>query len=471
MLCQRCEDTVRLSLADPCLDPSSGPQDVSSAEDAICWDVDDFWDIDEEATSLRSLLQAATHGCFMCKTCISQDYRSMQQRQHLLTHLRNNTTTDLVLTRKAIYSDGHNERGSKLWLQHSGELLIDGEKHSFDTTDAYTLRPCDAAPVRPTLVPPNVRSSTGDEAVLQLLERWLADCLANHPLCPGPNSADPPSRLIDTNANGLEYFQIVNVSADMGSPRYFTLSHRWGYDTPTLRQDNADRYRTGVAWRELPGLYQDVFRVVNALGYRYVWIDSLCIFQDDRLDMLNEGLTMAKVYSAAVCNVVAAEAQTEKLFATRHPETLNPFVDIPSLRVGHSSITLRLEHDSLWSREVQGAPIAKRGWVLQEQLLAPRTLYFGANEVFWDCCTGRRSETYPSLAEVYAQGDTNYSIDWFEAPPGCMAPLWSNDAPLNRFVRSSNASLMGSRALEEIESGVSYDIWSVSTLSSWPSSS
>ena len=316
------------------------------------------------------------------------------------------------------------------------------------------------------LVEPNVRSSTGDEVVLQVLERWLADCLANHPLCPRPTSANPPSRLIDTNANGLGHFQIVNVNASMGSPRYFTLSHRWGYDTPTLRQDNAGRYRKGVAWRELPGLYQDIFRVVNALGYRYVWIDSLCIFQDDRLDMLNEGLTMAKVYSAAICNIVAAEAQTEKLFAMRHPDTLNPFVDIPSLRVGQSSITLRLESDSLWSCEVQGAPIALRGWVLQEQLLAPRTLYFGADQVFWDCCTGRRSEMYPSLAEVYTQRALHTSLDLCTAP---QSHLWSDDAPLKKFFRSANASLMGSRALEEIESGSSYDVWSVSTLLPGPS--
>ena len=479
MLCQGCERTVRfcLNARNQTKNLSSASRDISTSENTNSLgenvtDLCSYSSSDSEylttpadtshepfATSLRCLLQAASHGCYMCKSSTSQYTSHTHQTPLLLDHLRNNKDTDVLLTVEA--TTRLDKRGHELFLYHEGGLTIDGKSYTFRASVIYILQPCDAAPVRPILGPSNVRSSTGDEAVLRLLQTWLSDCLINHTLCPESISADLPSRLIDTKANGLGNFQIVDVSPSIGNPRYFTLSHRWGYDTPTLRRHNAARYRTGVAWRELPGLYQDAFRVVNALGHRYIWIDSLCIFQDDRLDMLNEGLAMAAVYSHAICNIVANAGQTDRLFATRHPALVDPYVEIPDLNRCVEPCMLRLEAQGLWNREVQGSPIACRGWVLQEQLLAPRTLYFGADEVFWDCRTGRRSESFPSLAEVYTQDDLDTSPDWGNAPSGCMAPLWSWDAPLSRFVRSANAFLKDHHALK-ISSGVAYDLWCVS---------
>ena len=480
MLCQGCERTVRFSLnaRNQTHNLRSASRDISTSENTNSprenvADLSSYSSSDSEylstpantshetfATSLRYLLQAASHGCYMCKSSISQYSSPIPQKQLHLKHLRNNKDTDVILTSEA--TTELDERGHLLFLDHKGGLTIDGQTYTFCTNVVYLLQPCDAAPVRPILGPPKVRSSTGDEAVLRLLQTWLSDCLINHTLCPESISADLPSRLIDTKANGFGNFQVVDVSPSIGNPRYFTLSHRWSYDTPRLRQDNADRYRTGVAWRELPGLYQDAFRLVNALGHRYIWIDSLCIFQDDRLDMLNEGLAMAAVYSHAICNIVANEGQTDRLFAIRHPALVDPYVEIPGLTRCVEPCILRLEAQGLWDREVQGSPIACRGWVLQEQLLAPRTLYFGADEVFWDCRTGRRSESFPLLAEVYTQDDRDSSLDWGRAARACMGPLWSWDAPLSRFVRSANALSKDHHASKNINSGVAYDFWYVS---------
>ena len=483
MLCQGCERIVRLYLiANPRVDSRVPSRDSNTPDTAnTLGDVasphfhsstisenasaelesSSPEEIDSSTTSLRCLLQAASHGYYMCKSYAFPFDEPEQQHQQLLDHLRNNKHTDILLTRTACIGKD-DRRGRIMVVDHRGGLTIDGKSYAFFTRCIYVIRPCDATSVRPSLQTSSIYGSTGDKAVLLLLKSWLGDCLATHKLCLRSISASLPSRLIDTNANGIRDFRIIDVDATFINARYLTLSHRWGNDTPTLRQHNADRYRKGVTWKELPGLYQDVFRLVNALGYRYIWIDSLCIFQGDRLDMLNEGLTMAEVYSGAICNIVAGEAQTGRLFANRHQDIVNPFVDIFSLGTGHQSITLRLEDTQLWSREVRHSPIASRGWVLQEQLLAPRTLYFGAGEVFWDCNTGRRSEGFPSLTEVYTQSELDTGPDWGNAPSNCMIPLWSWDAPLSRFIRSANALLMGDHALKEINSGVAHDFWYVS---------
>ena len=41
-----------------------------------------------------------------------------------------------------------------------------------------------------------------------------------------------------------------------------------------------------------------------------------------------------------------------------------------------------------WShRQMSGAPLLGRGWVFQERILPPRTIYFGAHGVYWECRT------------------------------------------------------------------------------------
>ena len=59
-----------------------------------------------------------------------------------------------------------------------------------------------------------------------------------------------------------------------------------------------------------------------------------------------------------------------------------------------------INDSELWRGELQHMPLTTRGWVLQEEVLAPRTIYFGARQVLWDCGQGRACETYPSM-QVY----------------------------------------------------------------------
>jgi hypothetical protein len=44
------------------------------------------------------------------------------------------------------------------------------------------------------------------------------------------------------------------------------------------------------------------------------------------------------------------------------------------------------------SLDGRGSPLSSRGWVLQERLLSPRTLHYGKEQMFWECCTCKISE-------------------------------------------------------------------------------
>jgi hypothetical protein len=58
---------------------------------------------------------------------------------------------------------------------------------------------------------------------------------------------------------------------------------------------------------------------------------------------------------------------------------------------------------SFWTHRVDEAPVNKRGWVLQERLMAPRVLHFCRDQVAWECCEFEAAEGQP-------EGIPNYQL-------------------------------------------------------------
>ncbi|ENH73389.1 hypothetical protein FOC1_g10008875, partial [Fusarium oxysporum f. sp. cubense race 1] len=71
--------------------------------------------------------------------------------------------------------------------------------------------------------------------------------------------------------------------------------------------NNLQSLYTGV--HSLPKTFQDTVTATRNLGYRYLWIDSLCIAQDDQEDWAREAALMYKGYTYAECNLAAAASR------------------------------------------------------------------------------------------------------------------------------------------------------------------
>lgn len=237
--------------------------------------------------------------------------------------------------------------------------------------------------------------STGDPKTLELALRWFQQCKKDHKLCRHSRQGQGPSRLIDL----APAFENGNCRLIENSPKlrggYATLSHRWGKETPRLTAINFETFVSGVPWRRMPGVFRDASKVARVLGIRYLWVDSICMFQDNMGDLVEGLQRMQEIYSDAVVNLSALTAKANGLFATRdfskisHQNTV-----LQPLKNGVDSPTMLLDY-SFWENNVQKSALGMRGWVLQEQLLARRTLYFGHDQILWECWEGRRCETYP----------------------------------------------------------------------------
>jgi hypothetical protein len=127
------------------------------------------------------------------------------------------------------------------------------------------------------------------------------------------------------------------------------------------------------------------------LGLEYLWIDSLCIVQDDSDDWQRECTQMAEVYRYGYCNIAALEATNSYggCFRQRDPVYITP-IRVESRWDGQDHrlwVCGAFQSLSLIHHEIDNSPLQHRAWVLQERYMAPRILHFGQKAIFWECRT------------------------------------------------------------------------------------
>jgi Pyruvate/2-oxoacid:ferredoxin oxidoreductase delta subunit len=141
-----------------------------------------------------------------------------------------------------------------------------------------------------------VEALDANESINQL-KSWIENCQQNHPKC-STRGARLPTRVIDVGEQdgGRQFLHISNGAvAD-----YVALSHCWGQVTHLkTTRDSLEERMKGLEWNMLSQTFQDAIISTGTLGLRYLWIDSLCILQDDVEDWELESGRMADVYSGA----------------------------------------------------------------------------------------------------------------------------------------------------------------------------
>jgi hypothetical protein len=139
-----------------------------------------------------------------------------------------------------------------------------------------------------------------------------------------------------------------------------------------------------------------VIKVARFLSIQYICIDSLCIIQDSEQDWESEASTIHLVYSSSVCTVSTSMCASpeESLFQSRDLDFMLPGRIEGPLLSNKPGPYYVIDH-TYCDRQVCG-PLQKRGWAFQERILAPRVLYFGKNQLLWECLTGHRCEILPN---------------------------------------------------------------------------
>ncbi|KAK0334054.1 hypothetical protein LTR87_010473 [Friedmanniomyces endolithicus] len=117
--------------------------------------------------------------------------------------------------------------------------------------------------------------------------------------------------------------------------------------------------------------------------------------QDSKEDWHNEAACMKDVYNNSCCNLAAANSEngTEGFFRHRRATAVPP--STTRVKFAGRDMKAKVIRSDFWSGELLAEPLYRRAWVVQERLLAPRTLHFGKNQVFWQCLSTTACESMP----------------------------------------------------------------------------
>ena len=199
--------------------------------------------------------------------------------------------------------------------------------------------------------------------------------------------------------------------------RYTTLSHCWGPQGMTpLRttKANLDDHLNSIALEKLPRTFQDAIRITRGVGLEYLWIDSLCILQDDQEDWLQESARMGSIYEKGWLTIAASAARnsTEGCFRSKRPEQC--FVEVPyHSTADETSGSFFIATSSSYESSPAWGPLRKRAWAVQEWRLSRRIVHFTEGGLSWKCKTCELDERDDEIdMEEYPEWDSlvqNYS--------------------------------------------------------------
>jgi hypothetical protein len=293
------------------------------------------------------------------------------------------------------------------------------------------------------------RSLANSSEIIDLINEWLCQCRNNH----HDGCREKYGSLFAFRHLVKEtYFGVVDV-IDMSLTElpyrgdipeaFIALSYVWGKDKiqersyMTTRSNVMVRIQPGglkESWNSLPKTIRDVMLLVKSLGYRYVWIDSLCIVQDSAQNWQSNAKAMHLVYLHAYFTVCAADGDVKSGLralkgvstqrAPADPKATSEQITVSDSYVENSILSAKclpnveLLVSKLPETVIQDSDWDGRGWTFQERMLSRRCLIFAGDRVYFQCRQMVMSqEIFPD------RGGKGWSLDWTNSPLRTLAEL------------------------------------------------
>lgn len=289
---------------------------------------------------------------------------------------------------------------------------------------------------RPTLSTlPN--TFQGSPESFRKARQWLAECQNRHQECARVPSK-LPKRVLYLGGENRELTTVALYITSGEVQPYVALSYAWGESERlvTMRNPNAStacgeelqfpadylvgrqapshqsgqrdpvcvwvsRYSAdSIPLEAFPETLSDAIHIARILGFQYLWIDSLCIWQGDIPDWADQGAAMTDIYGGATLVISATSAQNCQQKMLKQSESVrigigtlsdyNPTEMQTEIFIGRPMKTLDLEEESL----------STRGWVFQERLVSTATLHYIDEGMVWECAHGTQVDCNQNISDV-----------------------------------------------------------------------
>ncbi|KAF2639266.1 HET-domain-containing protein [Massarina eburnea CBS 473.64] len=251
--------------------------------------------------------------------------------------------------------------------------------------------------------------SAATPSAFDLMRQWLRCCLhdPDHVNCSLPNRKSPdftPRRLIEVPTS--KHATSVRIIETNSKPVVWAaLSYVWG--GPQAMATTVSNFVNGqrvVQLHQLPNTILDAMLVAHELNINYLWVDSMCIVQDDPDDLPQELATMPQTYQGAVITIAASNSDNiaHGFLSPRTHRADSMMVAWTDDSHSSGKILLRLD-------EYSPEPIDRRAWTFQEKLNSPRLLSFTKNILLWDCSVRHKDYDFHELYQDH--GDISTAKD------------------------------------------------------------
>jgi len=255
---------------------------------------------------------------------------------------------------------------------------------------------------------------------LSTARSMINDCVSTHTRCRQAKPSSLPKRVLDVRV-GTDSKSVVLKESQWDDDEqeyehgdYVALSHVWGMgERLKTTEENLKFHLKGIAWSTLSNTVQEAVLFTRAINIRYLWVDSLCLIQDDEQAKLEESVRMDEVFGNAYLTIAATsttDSSTQPLF----PNKSQAFKIQATDKKGQlSKIYVREQpshysfrgpfdegsHMNEWELPFNMSedatlhtPLLKRAWAYTERLLSPRVLHFTTSEMILECREGYNCE-------------------------------------------------------------------------------
>lgn len=248
---------------------------------------------------------------------------------------------------------------------------------------------------------PLTRSKAGSTDMSRY-RKWLKNCQSTHKKCKNAmkrvQDYMAPKRLLCTQPNSNGRLHTVTQGEHYD---YVALSYCWGDAqepeiakalemAKTTRANVQDRHRK-IELSQLPQTIIDAIKVTRSLGLAYLWVDALCIIQDDPDDCATEIAKMSSVYQGSTLTISAASARDTREGFLGDRDLPRAYGDLFQLPYCHRHGDDVVRGSMLLSqhpiRDMYQEPIDERAWTMQEHILPLRLIRFGSKQTTWKCPT------------------------------------------------------------------------------------
>jgi hypothetical protein len=213
-------------------------------------------------------------------------------------------------------------------------------------------------------------ASTLSETNMVFASIWSQSCVSNHGCCNIGTKGFFPTRIVHIRGPG----DLVLEDGGDVCGRYLTLSYEWGQTKKYLTStENVANHYASIPFGALPKTLLDAVHVTYRLGFRYLWIDALCIIHDSPEDLQKEISQMGSIYEASTITVFAEAGDDADagLSVSRDPHSSKLCkLDLTATLEGSTlavSTYACYDPDPLVNQPSE-SPLYRRGSVLQEEV-------------------------------------------------------------------------------------------------------